>query len=361
MQAQSNTLNCKEQNIYAGIDVHKKSWTVCIYSQIMEKEHRIFSQPPSAEALRAHLHRHYPGATYYSVYEAGFCGFHVHEELTAAGINNRVVNPADVPTTHKEKANKNDKRDSRKLGRSLRSHELEAIHIPARKTQEDRSLVRMRCTIRKDLSRIKSRIKMLLNFYGIDHPDNFSSPSTHWSRRYIEWLKTIPMTQESGRAALQALISEAVGMRKVLLTVTRKIRVLSQTEAYAKDYELVLSIKGVGLIAGMSLLTEIEDISRFPSTDRIASYVGLTPSCHDTGNKKNHGGITSRKHEILCEMLIESAWKASRDDPALRLAFRELTKRMKPNKAIIRIARKLLNRIYYVLKNKQKYECEVVK
>ena len=37
--------------------------------------------------------------------------------------------------------------------------------------------------------------------------------------------------------------------------------------------------------------------------------------------------------------------------PVLSLCFHNLTKRMQPNKAIIRIERKLLNRIYYVLKN----------
>ena len=42
-------------------------------------------------------------------------------------------------------------------------------------------------------------------------------------------------------------------------------------------------------------------------------------------------------------------------------AFQKLTKRMKPNKAIVRIARKLLNRIRFVLKNKTAYEIAVVK
>ena len=60
-------------------------------------------------------------------------------------------------------------------------------------------------------------------------------------------------------------------------------------------------------------------------------------------------------------MLIESAWIAIRNDPALMLAFQELTKRMKATKAIVRIARKLLNRIRFVLKNKTAYEIAVVK
>ena len=358
MQVQRKELNFKDQNIYIGIDVHKLSWTVCIFSDHLE--HRKFQQPPSVEALTTYLHRNFPGANCFSVYEAGFCGFHVHAKLQAAGINNIVINPADVPTTHKEKANKTDKRDSRKLARSLRSNELEAIHIPTRKTQEDRALVRMRFTIRKDLSRIKCRIKSLLNFYGIEHAEQFSSRGTHWSGRYMAWLKTVPMQHESGQAALQLLIAEAEAIRKILLPVNRKIRTLSQTEFYAGNFELINSVPGTGLITGMSFLTAIEDINRFSSTNCFAGYVGLVPFCNDSGEKENNGPVTSRAPKLLRDMIVESAWTAARKDPALHLVFCQLIKRMEPNKAIIRIARKLLNRIYCVLKTKIKYVCGTI-
>lgn len=49
-----------------------------------------FSQNPAPEALHKYLASNYPGANYYSVYEAGFCGFWIHEKLTDLGINNIV-------------------------------------------------------------------------------------------------------------------------------------------------------------------------------------------------------------------------------------------------------------------------------
>jgi len=355
MQVQSNKLNFEGQNIYVGIDVHKKDWTVCVFSEHLE--HKKFSQPPSVDALKTYLHRHFPGATYYSVYEAGFCGFHVHTKLQAAGINNIVVYAGDVPTTHKEKVNKTDKRDSRKLGSSLRAKELKGIHIPSRKTQEDRSLVRMRHTVRKDLTRLKSRVKSLLNFYGIEHPEQFSLPGKHWSSRYMAWLETIVMEEESGRSALLTLISEVEEIRKIQLTVTRQIRALSRTTSYQKDYELISGIPGIALITGMTFLTEIEDINRFSNVDQFAGYVGLIPSCRSSGERENNGEITPRANKLMRNMVVESAWIAARKDPALHLAFCKLCKRMEPNKAIIRIARKLLNRIYHVLKTKTKYVC----
>ena len=61
------------------------------------------------------------------MYEAGFCGFWIHERLTALGIDNIVVNPADVPTKSSEKLRKSDAVDSGKLARSLRANELKGI------------------------------------------------------------------------------------------------------------------------------------------------------------------------------------------------------------------------------------------
>jgi len=163
------------------------------------------------------------------------------------------------------------------------------------------------------------------------------------------------MQEESGQAVLQTLISEVEEMRKVQLEVTRKMRILSRTKSYETDYNLLFSIPGISLITGMTFLTEIEDINRFSSTDHFASYVGLIPSCHSTGNEENNGEITSRAKKILRDLIVECAWCATRKDPALHMAFCKLCKRMEPNKAIIRIARKLLNRIYHVLKTKTKY------
>lgn len=59
-------------------------------------------------------------------------------------------------------------------------------------------------------------------------------------------------------------------------------------------------------------------------------------------------------------MIVESCWVAIRNDPALMLAYQKLIVRMKPSKAIIRIAKKIINRIRYVLKNQTPYVKAVV-
>jgi transposase len=357
MRVQSKELNFKGQNIYVGIDVHKKDWKVSIRSA--EVTFATFTQPPTAARLASYLEKNFPCANYYSAYESGFSGFWAHRDLLSQGVNNIVVHAADVPTTQKERAFKNDKRDCRKIAGSLCSKELEAIHIPSIKTQEDRSLVRLRLTFRKDLNREKNRIKSLMNFYGKAIPEQFLS-SSHWSTTFIEWLKKVQFETGSAEQALKLLIGQVEGLRAGLLDITRQIRKLSQSEEYAANMALMLKLPGVGLVTGIAFLTQLESIDRFPNTDSLANYLGLVPNCNSSGDKENTGEMTYRGNKWLRELLIESAWSAARSDPALHLAFLNLCKRMKRNNAIIRIARKLLNRMYYVLKNKREYEKGIV-
>ncbi|HUV01335.1 MAG TPA: transposase, partial [Bacteroidales bacterium] len=151
MQTQVRTLDFTGQNIYTGIDTHKKNWRVSIYSD--ELYHKTFHQPPKPETLHHYLSKHFPNGTYYSVYEAVYCGFWIHEKLQSLGINSIVVNPADVPTTDKEKKQKTDPVDSNKLAKQLRHGDLEAIYIHNRDMLEDRSLIRTRSTLVKEITR----------------------------------------------------------------------------------------------------------------------------------------------------------------------------------------------------------------
>jgi len=342
------------ENVYVGFDVHKRSWQVSIMTDYAS--YKSFSQPPSVEKLIKYLHTNFSGASYYSAYEAGFCGFWIHRELEKLGVNSIVVNPADIPTTQKDQVQKEDKRDSKKIAKGLRNGDLQGIYVPSEKSVEDRGLVRIRQLLVKDSIRYKARIKGFLHFHGISIPDSFSSSSSHWSKRFISWLKSIEMKSESGRYSLEILIREVESLRMNILETTRQIKTLSETERYASNISLLRSIPGIGLITGMTFLTEIDRIDRFESSDKLCSFIGLVPTMHSSGEKEIHGNITYRSNHLLRRMLIESAWIAIRYDPALMRAYHQYCKRMEANKAIIRIARKLLTRIQFVLTNKKMYE-----
>jgi transposase len=359
MQTQSNKIDFKGQNIYVGFDVHLKSWTVTIMTERLT--HKTFSQPPKPEVLYHYLLKTFPGGIFHSAYEAGFCGYWIHNKLIKFGINSMVVNPADIPTTGKEKVMKDDSRDSIKIARSLRNGDLTPIYVPSLTTLEDRGLVRTRAALVKDLTRYKNRIKSFLQFRGIELPGAFSQPKTYWSNRFTKWLEDLEMTEPSGKASLNALLEQSKHLRAAVLLTTRQIRDLSKTDRYQNQQDLLRSIPGIGFLTAMIILTEIETMDRFSNLDQLCGFIGLVPSTNSTGDHEVIGELTSRGHPVLRSTIIESAWVAARIDPALNKCYHDYCRRMEPNKAIIRIARKLISRIRFVLKNNQPYVCSVVK
>jgi transposase len=356
MQDQSKKLNFKGQHIFVGLDVARKSWKTCIL--LKQFEHKTFTQPPDTKVLVGYLHHNFPGAQYHCVYEAGFNGFWVHDQLSKAGVDCIVVNPADVPQKGKEKIHKTNKVDARKLAQTLRSGQLEPIYVPTVDHVEDRAMVRMRFHFVKKQTRCKNQIKALLYFYGVSIPNHFEE--RYWSRQFIRWLEDISTKRESGTYALKVLLEELLFLRKTISDLGRKIRTLAMEEFYREPVRHLKTIPGISTLTAMILMTELIDINRFPSLDELACYFGLVPGEHSSGEKQNITGITHRQNTFLKALIIECSWIAVRKDPALIQAFEKLSRRMLKSKAIIRIARKLLNRIRYVLKNQKPYQSCVV-
>ena len=359
MQKQNYKLDFTGKEIYAGIDTHLKSWRISIMNNgILCKT---FSQNAKAEDLKKYLENNYPNGKYFSAYEAGFCGFAPHRELKKQGIDNIVVNPADIPTTDKEKKQKEDSRDSRKIVRSLYNKELVAIHVPDINTEGLRSMVRYRRTLVKEIGRHKNRTKSLLYYNGIEIPAELSKGSSHWSKRYSRWLEEVDLGTQYGNATLTHIKDTVGHLRKKLLEVERYFRQMEKDSEHSKPIALLRTVPGIGLITALTILTELNNIKRFKNIDRLCSYVGLVPRTSSSGDNDRTGGITPRSNRQLRSMLIESAWIAIRHDPALMMKYGELSQRMDSTKAIVNIAKKLLSRIKHVLVNGTPYVKGVVK
>jgi len=354
MSAQVNKLSFEGEKIYVGIDTHKTNWKVSIMGEHLM--HKTFSHNPDPDQLYTYLSVHFPGAEYYSAYEAGFSGFWIHDRLASHGIHSIVVNPADIPTTDKEKRQKEDKRDSRKIARCLRNNELVPVRIPSSQNRQDRSLLRVRKSVLKDLQRNKNRIKGFLFFYGIQLPERFTNNASHWSGAFMQWLESLRLQQESGSQSLNFLIESCKYQRALLLEATKKIRELSRSAYYAQDVELLCSVPGIGMLTAMTWLTELGQIEQYKNLDHLCSYIGLVPSTHSSSDNEGVGKITPRGKNRVRSMLVESAWVAARKDPALMKKFNRLSNRMKANDAIIRITKSLASRVRYVLLNREKYQ-----
>ena len=158
--------------------------------------------------------------------------------------------------------------------------------------------------------------------------------------------------------SLDLLIAEILHYRERLLDVNRRLRSLARSDRYAEKYGILMSVPGIGSTIAMSLLTEIDDISRFSNQRQFASFLGLVPMMSSSGDKEYVGEKTFRGNKFLGPKIVEASWIAIRHDAELSAKFGALCARgMKSQEAIIRIARKLSNIIFSVLKSNRRYEC----
>jgi transposase len=345
-----------DKNIFVGIDVHKKSWTISLYYE--QNYLRTFTQPPSVVALEKTLKREYPGANYVCGYEASYSGFWIQRQLSEKGITCKVLHPADIPQTGKRKTIKRDTTDASGIAQALATAMVDSIYIPNVEDENDRGLVRHRVRLLQDINRCKNRIRGILLQYGFEVPEQFSNS---WSNKFVQWLTQFEQAQGSLRLVLNHMINQMVLLREELLKVNKDIRTLQKSEKYKTDMDLLTSIPGIGPLSAITILTEIIDINRFKSFRCLNSFVGFYPMEFSSGENEHKGPITLRKNCFLRSIIIEAAWVAVRNDPALTQVFQQLKLRMTAKRAIIKIARKLLNRIRFVWMNKQSYVKGLVK
>jgi transposase len=348
------------ESIYIGIDCHLKSWKVTILTE--EIEHATLSMEPDAEKLFNYLNKHFPGAEFKAVYESGFNGFALCRELLELGVKCIVVNASDVPTSHRDRQQKSDKSDSRKLAKMLRSKQVEGIHIPDKELEADRSLVRQRYKTMRKIRGIKVQLKSFLYCSGISLPKEITSrQSRSWSKTYISWLQNIEGVEPSTQQVITNYLTLGLSLIEELKIITMQVKVLGEKERYQTKVELLRRIPGIGELSAIHLITQLGEINRFRTLDHLCSYVGLVPKMYGSGDRIVTGNLSGRGRKEIKEILIECSWVAIRKDPAMMVRYNNLKKRMTGNKAIIRIAKNILSRIRYVLITGEEYELGIVK
>ena len=126
---------------------------------------------------------------------------------------------------------------------------------------------------------------------------------------------------------------------------------------FAEEISLLCTIPSVQKLSALFILSEIgHDMSAFSNANSLVGWAGLRPR-----NEESAGKIQSRKtlhgNKYLRQILVEISWSAARSNKSfLGKKYSILSKRMKSQKALIAITRKMLVIIYNVLKTKQPFD-----
>ncbi|MCR8560474.1 IS110 family transposase [Mucilaginibacter sp. BJC16-A38] len=338
------------KQLFIGIDVHKTSWSVNIRTDLFD--HKTFSMPSEPEILINYVNQNFQDYSVECCYEASCCGFIPYRRLSLAGWSVKVLNPSDIPQTAKNKDQKTDNVDCRHLAKQLRSGHLTGIYVPDEQHEQLRSLFRQKNNLTKTVRKLKSQIKGELLYYGIKIPQECDT--VKWTKRFITWLNDLEWKYSSGHSSLHSKLRYLDFARREWLTLNAELREYVRSN-YNNDFCLLMSIPGIGPTIAIGILAELGDIRRFNKFDHLASYVGLIPSIYSSGDTMQVRGLTYRRKNLLRSYMIESAWVSVRRDPTMQEYYRSHSGKQ-ANKIIIKVAHKLLRRIWHVVRTGEEYK-----
>jgi transposase len=349
-----NPQTTAQPKLFIGMDVHKKSWTVHFKTDLFD--YKSVTIPPQPLVLLNYVINHFPGHEVSCCYEAGCCGYWIARALQQYEWHVLVVNPGDVPRRHKQDWNKTDKIDSRNLCEQLKANNIHGIGIPEEEQEQLRSLFRRRIHLAGQLRTIKAHIKSQLLYYGIQLPQEYDNPN--WSHAMKIWLTNLQWQFSTAMTAMQSRIKQLDFLWYETLHISNELRAYCRKK-YTKDYYLLKTVPGIGGITASAILAELGDIRRFKRLDELASLVGLVPGIYQSSNTDINLGLTKRSNRQLRSLLIEASWVAVRTDMALQNYYRKHLPK-EPNKAIIKVAHKLLSRIRAVIISEVPYQSGLI-
>lgn len=347
----------RNEKVFVGLEDSKKTWVICVRSGGVVVHET--SMPAEYEVLRNYFHNKFPECQVQVMYEAGFRGFELHDQLETDGWG-CVVTPPHTVTEEKCQRKKNDRTDCRRLAKNLENGDYHSCFVPDKEQREDRQISRTYGQVQADIKRVCNRIRRMLEFHGLEK----GLPAGRWSTAMYARVKLHLGELEisdSLRFSFEVMLRELEHLRQLRKELLKQLRRLAQSDRYKESVELLQSAPGIGMLTAIRLAMEWGDVSRFGRKEEFASFLGLIPSDYSSGEQERQGHITKQGNRGVRSWLVECSWIAIRKDPALLEKFRRVFKSCgSKKKAIVAVARKLAIRLRRILLSREPYVLGVV-
>lgn len=240
---------------------------------------------------------------------------------------------------------KNDKIDAGLIAEILFKGFLPTVTIADEKTRQIRELLRSRLTLVYDRTRNINRLTTLLDKLGIDRKRIFL---TLKGLQSIE-VKDIPHVYQD---IIQDYKERLGYLTTKLYALRAKIMSIVQQD---QDMQRLETIPGIGYFSAALIKSEIMDIKRFSSFNRLCAYAGLAPRTFSSANKLYHGALNKNRRKYLQWILLENVYKFIHALPDKQEKFERIKKIKNHNIAKVILARDFLRIIYQVLKQQRPF------
>jgi transposase len=241
---------------------------------------------------------------------------------------------------------KTDRRDARHLLDLLKHDRFPSVWIPDPDTRDLRALIAHRVR----LVRMRTMVKNGLQAIALSQ--RLALRAKLWTRQGLAQLTALPLPPHTTRRRDDNL--------ELLRWLTTRIdgrdaQIAAAAEADPRT-RLLLTHPGVGPLTALATVLILGPIARFPDSQHVVSYVGLAPAINASADKRRLGKITKQGNALLRWVLGQAAPLATRADDDLRRRYFAILHRRGRPKARVALARKLLVRLYVMLRDQIDYD-----
>jgi len=320
---------------YVGIDIHRDYGVACV--QDMEgkiiDEFRFGNNIEGINQVKEKLGNN---KTHIAIESTGNMWVVLWDKLEEMKSDLHLVHPLKTKAIASNKL-KNDKLDAKMLAKLLRGDMLVCSYVPPHDVRDERETVRLRASLVRMRTQVINKIRSIFHKYCI----KYRGPL--YQKSGMEFLTTLDL-RPVDMSAIKSYLETLKTLNTQIDSVNSQI-----ADNNNEDVRLLMSVPGIDYYSAVLIHSEIGDISRFPSHNKLASWVGLVPSMHQSGTSFYIGKITKEGSKRLRWILVQCAHASIRANTKINGFYAKIAKRRGDNKAVVAVARKLVKIIYPVL------------
>ena len=333
----------------------------------------------------------------FSMEATGHYWLALFSKLVESDYNVQVINPIQTDACRKFyiRETKNDSKDSFLIAQVTRFNGYSKTTLPDEVMISLKELTRFRTFLVDDISDYKRKATVVLDKifpeYTQIFSDTFGKTSKEILTKYplpkdilnedLESLAKVLSTSSKGRLGyskaeqLQNLAKESFGIKFATEALVMEIKSIISTIEHLQNQVSKLdekiavllrslgttieTIPGIGPVLGAIIVSEIGDINRFSHASKLVAYAGIDPTVKQSGEfKSTKNRMSKRGTPYLRRALWTASVVAAFNDPNLHEYYLKKKDEGKHHGTIIgAIARKLIYRIFIVLKDNVPYQC----
>jgi transposase len=240
---------------------------------------------------------------------------------------------------------KTDKRDAGHILKLLIEGRFPRLWTPDREQRDQRQLLIHRHKLVQIRTQVKNGLQHLCLNQGVQQQRKLWTKAGQQRLQQLKLEGWAGVRRQDSLALLEQLDSQ----------IARLDQAVEQAAYAHPEARLLMTQPGVGPITSLAFVLTLGDISRFKSSKRVTSYLGLIPSEHSSGSKRRLGAITKQGNSFVRMLLVEAAQSATHHDPQFRQEYLHRCHHKPKAVAKVAAARKLAVRLYWMLRTQKAY------